>query len=122
MKNFRNRDVFITWIPLFTFPMWILFRTLRRSFKTDTITAKGVSESKSLQERRMLKNHFGKERPGLAFLSAKLRKIFGSDFGGDFEVMLRGTRPQKPKIIYNFVCKHSLLIKAEIIELNIGYR
>ena len=95
---------------------------LRTLIQDRTITAKGVSESESLQERSVLKSHLGIERPGLPFVSAKLRNNFGSDFNREFGVVFRGTRPQKPNSANNFDCIHSFLTKADLIEHKIvGY-
>ena len=59
------------------------------------------------------------ERSGLAFFSADLGHIFGSNVGNEFGVMLRGKGPHKPEIVYDIVRIHSLMIYTDLIEYNI---
>ena len=46
------------------------------------------------------------EGSGLPIFSADLGRIFGSDVGNEFVVMLRGTGPQKPEFAYDIVRIH----------------
>ena len=63
--------------------------------------------------------YFANEGPGLAFFSTDLGHIFGSNFGNEFGVMLRGKGPHKPGFAYDIVRIHSLMIHRELIEYNI---
>ena len=59
------------------------------------------------------------ERSGLAFFSTDLGRIFGSNVGDEFGVMLRETGPHKPEFAYDIVRIHSLIIYTDLIEYNI---
>ena len=60
-----------------------------------------------------------KEVSGLAFFSTDLGRIFGSNVGNEVGVMLRGKGPHKPKIAYDILRIHSLMIYTDPIEYNI---
>ena len=68
--------------------------------------------------RRTEKSEFylANEGSGLAFFSADLEHIFGSNFGNEFGVMLRGEGPHKPEFAYDIVRIHSLLRYNDLIE------
>ena len=63
--------------------------------------------------------YLANERSGLAFFSADLGHIFGSNVGNEFGVMLRAEVPHKPKFAYDNVRIHSLVIYTDLIEYNI---
>ena len=56
---------------------------------------------------------------GLAFFSADLGHIFGSNLGNEFGIMLRGKGRHKPEIAYDILRIHSLMIYTDLIEYNI---
>ena len=62
--------------------------------------------------------YLANERSGLAFFSADLGHIFGSNVGNEFGVMLRGKGPHKPDFAY-IVRIHSLMIYTDLIEYKI---
>ena len=68
---------------------------------------------------RKVRIYLAKERSGLAFLSADLGRIFGSNVATDFGVMLRRKGPQKTKFAYDIVRIHSLMIFTDLIKYNI---
>ena len=63
--------------------------------------------------------YLANEGSGLAFFSTDLGNLFGSNFGNEFGVMLRGKGPHKPKFAYDIVRIHSLMIYTDLIEYNI---
>ena len=63
--------------------------------------------------------YLAKEGSGLAFFSADLGHIFGSNVRHEFEVMWRGKRRHQPEFVYDIVCIHSLMIYTDLIEYNI---
>ena len=75
-----------------------------------------VKVSRSLQKNEI---YVANERYGLAFISADLEHIFGSNVGNVFEVMLRRKGPHNPDFAYNIVRIHSLMIYTDLIEYNI---
>ena len=56
---------------------------------------------------------------GLACFSTDLGRIFDSNVGNEFGVMLRGKGPHKPQIAYDIVRIHSLMMYTDLIEYNI---
>ena len=62
--------------------------------------------------------YLANEGSGLAFFSTDLGHIFGSNFGNDFGVKLRGKGPHKPDFAYEIVRIHSLMIYTDLIECN----
>ena len=66
-----------------------------------------------------LEIYLANEASGLAFFSADLGHIFGSNVGNEFGVMLRGKGPHKPEFAYDIVRLHSLMIYTDLIEYNI---
>ena len=58
------------------------------------------------------------EGSGLAFFSTDLGRIFGSNVGYEFGVMLRGKGPHKPEFPHDIVRIHSLMIYTDLIEYN----
>ena len=62
--------------------------------------------------------YLANEASGLAFFSTDLGHIFGSNFGNEFGVMLRGKGPHKPEFAYDIVRMHSLMMYTDLIEYN----
>ena len=63
--------------------------------------------------------YLANEASSSAFLGTDLGRIFGSNVGIDFGVILRRKGPQKPKFTYYIVRIHSLMIYTDVIEYNI---
>ena len=59
------------------------------------------------------------ERSGLAIVSTDLGHIFGSNFGIEFGVMLRGKGPHKTEFAYDIVRLQCLMIYKDLIEYSI---
>ena len=53
---------------------------------------------------------------GLAFCSTGFGHIFGNNVGNEFGVLMIGKGPHEPKIAYDIVRIHSLMIYRDIIE------
>ena len=60
--------------------------------------------------------YLANEGSGLALFSTDLGHIFGSNFGSEFGVTLRGKGPHKPEFAYDIVRIHSLMIYTDLIE------
>ena len=76
---------------------------------------KGKVSRKTLKVEICLAN----EASGLAFFNTDLGHIFGSNVGNEFGVILRRKGPHKPKIAYDIVRIHSLMIYTDLIEYKI---
>ena len=75
-----------------------------------------VKVSRSTQK---VEIYLASDGSGIAFFSADLGHIFGSNVGNIFGVMLRGKGPHKPQLAYDIVRIHSLMIYTNLIEYNI---
>ena len=64
-------------------------------------------------------NYLENKGSGLAFFTTDLRHTFGSNFGIEFGVMLRGKGPHKREFAYDIVRIHSLMTYTDLIEYNI---
>ena len=62
--------------------------------------------------------YLANEGSGLAFFSTDLGRIFGSNVGIEFAVMLRGKGPHKPQFAYDIARIHSLMIYTDLIKYN----
>ena len=66
--------------------------------------------------------HLANEGSGIAFFKMDLGNFFGSFFGHEFGVMLRGKGLHKPKFAYDIVLIHSVMIYTDLTEYNfVGY-
>ena len=59
------------------------------------------------------------ERSGLVFFNTDLGHVFGSNFGNEFGVMLKGKGPPEPEFAYDIVRVHSFMIYTDLIGYNI---
>ena len=68
--------------------------------------------------RRTEKNeiYLANEGSGLAFVTTDVGHIFGSNFGNEFGVMLRGKVPNKTEFAYDIVRIQHLMIYTDMIE------
>ena len=56
---------------------------------------------------------------GPAFFSEDLEHVFGSNFGNEFGVIIKGKGPHKPEFAHDIVHIHSLMIYTDLIGYNI---
>ena len=56
---------------------------------------------------------------GLAFCSTDLGHIFGNKVENEFGVLMKGKGPHEPKIAYDIVRIHSLMIYSDLAEYSI---
>ena len=63
--------------------------------------------------------YLANEASGLAFFSADLGHIFGSNVGNEIGVMFRRIGPHKPELSHDIVCIHLLMIYMDLSECNI---
>ena len=96
----------------FVEPMHTLIHE-RRNHSESCITVKVSRRTEKVEF------YLANEESGLAFFSMDLGNSFRSNFGNEFGVMLREKGPHKPKISYEIVRIHSLMIYTDLIEYNI---
>ena len=66
-----------------------------------------------------IKIYHANEASGFAVFGKGLGHIFGRNDGNEFGVLLRGERPHKLLLAYDFVRVHSFMIYLDLIEYKI---
>ena len=101
-KNFRIRQISTIWNLVFAFPLRIILKLRKLSFKKDNRSGSFITVRISRRIQRV-DIYLANERSFLAFFSSKLGHIFGSNVGNGFGVMLRGKLPEKPEFAYDIL-------------------
>ena len=89
------------------------------SHSRKTQSQRKLYQSQNVSKNGKIEIYLAKDGSGLAFFSADLGHIFGSNVGNEFGVMLSGKGPHKPEFAYDIVRIHSLMIYTDLIEYNI---
>ena len=116
IRNLQSRQNSTIWNLVFILPLRMLLNPWTVSFKKDTITAKIVSKSTCLEERKKNEIHLANEESGLAFFRTDLGHFFGCIISNEPGVMLRRKGPHKPEFAYNPVRIPSLIRYVNLIQ------
>ena len=94
----QNRPSSTTWNQVLTHRWEILIKICLYSFRSDTLTAKDVSELKGYEEPQNFEVYFPDEESVLAFCTTDVEEIFEICAGNDYGVMLRGKKRQSQSL------------------------